>query len=783
MKKNRLLAGVLLALLAAVSLCAAACTTPAAQTYTVSLVYEEEGGSVSLSPDAENGTYAEGTEVTVQVSPKSGYETTGFSVTGHSDAALSEDGTYTFPVQADTTVSVTFAEKTLPSYVLTLDYNEEQGSVSLSPASDDRRYPAGTEITVGVTPAEGYAVDTFTVNGEPAALSGEGEYTFEIGANTAIQVTFQPENQMTESLFATLQGSMLLEGQCINHDYGFGDELSMDVLTLFDATAEAIWQTEKFEGAYAFNAIYVNDGGTVSLVTHDADGSLLLYPSTNPFAEYFNPFALLSPADFMLVEENVYELAAEKADAAAMAITGYEEDIASFRLTLENGVFTQLQIKTERVVNADYGLDYEYEYLYAIKDLETAQVPAEWLADYVLTPEHAALQQALETAAAASNYTVSEHKVEITEDAEGSEDVDSTLYVTETAIYEDCTDWENGYTVSNGAVYPFTYDPETKAFTFDEALNCSIDELKAIFTFDHLAYSLVEYVGEETYSVRLPDCFIMEEPGELAGAVASLFAVGTDRIYLYTYALDCTITLKDGVLYQVSFTYDFMGEISEQVTLTFSDFGTTTLPIEIDSEPEPSVIPTQYIGVFKGEKNGTAYEIDITAETITVIIAGKSYLAEILEYDDYEGFTLSANGVTYYLYSISDEGTADELMFMDEDYSLMLTLTREGGTQEPGPTPEPSPIPTQYIGVFKGEKDGTAYEIDITAETITVIIAGKSYLAEIIEYDDYEGFILSANGVTYYLASATYDGKFDKLMFANEDYSFMVTLTREGAAA
>ena len=331
-------------------------------------------------------------------------------------------------------------------------------------------------------------------------------------------------------------------------------------------------------------------------------------------------------------------------------------------------------------------------------------------------------------------------------------------------------------------MYPFGYDKAKNTFTFDEAYSADIgiDDLKAVFTFGNLSYALLGYDGNETYSVRIPDLFIMDEAGELAGAIASLFAIGADQIQYYPYALDFTVILKDGVLYQTVFTYDLMGYIIEKVTLTYSGFGETVQPIEIPAPPaETASIPEKYIGKYSGAAaDGTEYKIDITAEEITVSIDGVKSTAAIDSYDDYEGFTLTVGGKTYYLMQYGYGDVCDMIMFMDEGDEISVTLTREGGS-ETDPPADSSSIPEKFIGKYSGSDNGTAYEIEITADEITVSIGGVKSTAAIDEYDDYEGFTLTVGGETYYLTQYGYTEEIAGIVFMSEDYrTVQVILTR-----
>lgn len=78
------------------------------------------------------------------------------------------------------------------TYQVTLDYNSEQGSVELSPQADDNKYKEGTEITVTVTPAANFELDTLTLNSEQAPTpDNEGKFVFKVQEDTTVKVTFK----------------------------------------------------------------------------------------------------------------------------------------------------------------------------------------------------------------------------------------------------------------------------------------------------------------------------------------------------------------------------------------------------------------------------------------------------------------------------------------------------------------------------------------------------------------------------------------------------------------
>ncbi len=75
-------------------------------------------------------------------------------------------------------------------------YDEDKGSVTVSPPKSGTLYAQDEQVTVTVTPKEGYKVDSFKVNGADFYLQ-EGKCTFEVTQDTTIAVTFADDAQTT----------------------------------------------------------------------------------------------------------------------------------------------------------------------------------------------------------------------------------------------------------------------------------------------------------------------------------------------------------------------------------------------------------------------------------------------------------------------------------------------------------------------------------------------------------------------------------------------------------
>ena len=74
-----------------------------------------------------------------------------------------------------------------------VDYNAEQGTVSVSPTSDDGKYKEGTELTVTATPKTGFALDTVKLSTDDQAMTpnSDGKFVFTVKEDTTVTVKFK----------------------------------------------------------------------------------------------------------------------------------------------------------------------------------------------------------------------------------------------------------------------------------------------------------------------------------------------------------------------------------------------------------------------------------------------------------------------------------------------------------------------------------------------------------------------------------------------------------------
>ncbi len=129
--------------------------TFAKKTFAVTLTNEGEGTLNATGADNLNAVEY-GTELTIEATPAEGY--TLVSLTANGTDILS---TRKVVVKEATEVKATFAKKT---FAVTLT-NEGEGTLNATGADNLNAVEYGTELTIEVTPAEGYELTALTANG------------------------------------------------------------------------------------------------------------------------------------------------------------------------------------------------------------------------------------------------------------------------------------------------------------------------------------------------------------------------------------------------------------------------------------------------------------------------------------------------------------------------------------------------------------------------------------------------------------------------------------------
>lgn len=154
-----------------------------------------EGGTVTMDGTTiESGSYSvqEGTVLTFTVQPNEGYQIG--TVTANGDELTGQDGTYTYTVNSNCTIAVSF--KHIPkTFTMSVTADpSEGGSLAYTETATE-----GENWTLTITPNPGYMVSSVTDNGTEVTNVEDNTYTIEnITADHTIVVTFTPTINPTD---------------------------------------------------------------------------------------------------------------------------------------------------------------------------------------------------------------------------------------------------------------------------------------------------------------------------------------------------------------------------------------------------------------------------------------------------------------------------------------------------------------------------------------------------------------------------------------------------------
>lgn len=646
---------------------------------------------------------------------------------------------------------------TTESYTVSLVFDAELGTITLSPAAENNVYAKGTSVTATVSPLPGRVLSSFEVDGEEKELTGS-KYTFTVEKNVTLEAAFE-NVPMPASILNSLKGKTAFTGDGMEtRVYDGYDEyiidFSYDYKVAFDGELAFRSVYENKMGLYLSNAAYRNVNGKATTYVRKMDGTVTTSATDADFSAYGNPFDALAAEDFIATGDNGYTIKdAQKARAAARVFSGVDEEIEAFTVFTSEGSVIYLTIDTvEKAHGEGISIDYHYTTSYTFEPAEPMDLQS-YTENFTRTSEHDSLEAALESAAAAESYMY-----HVKEDAE------SNYYVTKNAIYNDETGAELGFILySDNLVHYLGYktDKEGGKLTVDEVVQVTvdgqqysstsnIDALKPIFS--GFAAEMFEPKGEGVFVLR-------EEAYALLPDVAQcIWSFGDD--VTMNFAQSIQIKVENDTLKEIQIvTKLFMFETT--FVMTYSGWNETELPYPIEGEsggggsqtpdtPKPPVssdapYPAKFIGKYAGETwSGTKCAVEITDKTITVSVADAPATVTNIGYDAASGkITLTVNGTPY---KISATGEASDtvntitLVADDNSFSANLDRITEGGTGA-------VTIPDTFFGTFEGDDEGKHYVITISASGIEATVDGETITVTVTGYNTrYKELQITWNG-------------------------------------
>ncbi|AUC13900.1 hypothetical protein BTO06_01460 [Tenacibaculum sp. SZ-18] len=215
------------------------------QTLTFALTINTTNGSVSTNPNPTNGTYDDGTSVTLTATPDAGYEFVEWS-----GDASGTTNPLIITMDADKTITATFAP-----IQRTLTVNATNGAVTTDPNPTNGTYDDGTSVTLTATPDAGYEFVEWS--GDASGTTNPLIITMD--ADKTITATFAPI-QRTLTVNAT-NGAVTTNPNPTNGTYDDGTSVTLT------ATPDAGYEFVEWSG---------DASGTTNplIITMDADKTI-----------------------------------------------------------------------------------------------------------------------------------------------------------------------------------------------------------------------------------------------------------------------------------------------------------------------------------------------------------------------------------------------------------------------------------------------------------------------------------------------------------------------------
>ena len=160
------------------------------QATTYSVTYNvQNNGTVTAEP---KDNIKAGDTVTLTLNPNNGYVLKTLEVNSTAGAVATKkvnDTTYTFTMPASNVgINVSYEKPQASSHNIKVDENIQNGAISTSVNTAT----SGTEVTLTVTPNDGFEIESVTMNGQALTAGADGKYSFTMPAGeVTVSATFK----------------------------------------------------------------------------------------------------------------------------------------------------------------------------------------------------------------------------------------------------------------------------------------------------------------------------------------------------------------------------------------------------------------------------------------------------------------------------------------------------------------------------------------------------------------------------------------------------------------
>lgn len=416
-----------------------------------------------------------------------------------------------------------------------------------------------------------FAIAALLASCGPAASTG-GSSTPPSESSSSLESSKHPF-ELTQEMLSKISGSLLLEGEAQFHydmEFPVRDDYTSTLKVSFNP--ESFYSLEQVSTGQSYQSnivkrgelpytYYVNAQNEVEYVRVEDAGKQY------EWEDFANPFASLPLSAFRQTSDpSTYMVGnLQLIQEAGRTITGYEFDFKGLRVEVEETAISKVLLFGEGVDSYGDPLDFQID-LQVVSTTYVNQAPK----PYERQKEHDLLDEAfLNTLTTSFTITHLDHHDEYG-------DTVYHYYFADDAIYCDIPESGDtlpfGYVELEDGVYSFTNGKEG-LLKGNKTTAATVQEFYPNFQgFDSTilkSESETRFVSYDNDNASIVAKYVCENPFELttAGAAQTL-----------------AIELASSRIYSISYFYSILGGFTEgNVTMTFSDFGSTEVDLDFSS--------------------------------------------------------------------------------------------------------------------------------------------------------------------------------------------------------
>ena len=341
--------------------------------------------------------------------------------------------------------------------------------------------------------------------------------------------------------------------------------------------------------------------------------------------DFENVFKTLTVNDFEAKEDGSYDLITEGKEETFLSqlgfnLTGHAFTVSSLTLLIDGGEISGFNVASIATPYSIYGENYDIVSTYEATFKKDRTKEEIGLFPHEKVKEHDELEAAfgeLKT----SSYTVNG----VDHDPTGAyDDAQYKIVVADDGYYiSDGLSQDIGFIEKEGKLHIYEL-VDGVPYGTSEGVEGTLEDVLPTF---EVAPEIFTYVGEGV--------FVLDT--DVSNYVNALKAISPDlatQTYPFASPGTVAVTLKDGHLSTLEFSYNMMGYIAGEVTYTYSAIGTSELPFDVSIFVE-YVAPTSWEEYDPEVAQGIEDFTGVSADMVPFYLPAGGYMNGLQEYADY----------------------------------------------------------------------------------------------------------------------------------------------------